>query len=131
MELKNSHFKYSTVLKNDTDLKFDALELFPNLSEISFESRSFSSYAECIRSCKGMMEDLSSAINLGAQESKFKVGAEVNPKHSGTASISKDWGEAEIARFWIYEKSMESSPMKIAVGRSSVQAIEKADRLLN
>jgi len=126
MNLKESHFWYSAVLKNEQDINFDALSLFPGLSEISFQSRTFQSYSECVKSCKGMMEDMSKEVNFALQESKFKVGAEVNPVHSGAPTLSKDWSAEEVARFWVYNKTMEGNGLAIgAICRGSIFATSK------
>lgn len=127
MDLKNSHFRFSTLLKYNKDhgIVFEGLSLFPGLNEISFQSRTFNQYSECVRSCKGMMEDVVKEINLTG-ETKFKVGAEVNPAHTGTQTLSRDWGDTEVARFWVYDKAMEGNGGKIdAVCKGSIIAIPK------
>lgn len=124
MNLKNSHFKYTATLKNEQDISFEGLELFPGLSEISFQSREFQNYAECVKSCKGLMEDMTKDVNAHLEEQKFKVGAEVNPRHTGTQTLSKDWDDFEVARFWVYDKSMEGSGLNIAaICRGSIFAV--------
>lgn len=126
MDLQNSHFKYTALLKCDQSIKCEGLELFPGLNEISFNSRMFTTYAECVKSCKGMMTDMSIDINSSIEEQKFKVGAEVNPLVSGTASISREWLDQEVARFWVYDKAMEGNGGKIdAVCKGSIFAIPK------
>lgn len=128
MDLKDSHFRYSTVLKNDQEISFEALSLFPGLNEVSFQSRTFQNYSECVKSCKGMMEDMTRDINSSLEEPKFKVGAEVNPIHTGTQTLSKDWGNFEVARFWVYNKAMEGNGAAInAICRGSIFAIPKVD----
>lgn len=126
MDLQNSHFKYNALLKREASIKCEGLELFPGLNEISFNSRTFTTYAECVKSCKGMMTDMSIDINSSINEHKFKVGAEVNPIVSGTASLSREWLDQEVARFWVYDKTMEGNGGKIdAVCKGSIFAIPK------
>lgn len=127
MNIQDSHFRYNTILKAGNELKFEALSLFPSLCEISFQSRVFLNYAECVKSCKGMLEDVSKEINLGAESPKFKVGAEINPIHTGNSTLSKDWVDAEVARFWIYDRGMEGAGDISAVCRGSIFAISKED----
>jgi hypothetical protein len=132
MDLQESHFRYNAVIKNEQDISFEGLSLFPGLSEISFQSRIFPNYAECVKSCKGLMEDMTRDINSNLQDKKFKVGAEVNPVHSGNPTMSKDWGSAEVARFWVYDKAMEGTGAIAAVCRGSIFAIPKDDqRIIN
>jgi hypothetical protein len=125
MDLKESHFRYNALLKQEQGIKFDGLELFPGLDEISFGSRSFTNYTECVKSCKGMISDIVEDINRLAGEPKFKLGAEVNPVHGNAPSISKNWEEGEVARFWIYDKTMEGTGQIGAVCKSSIFAIPK------
>ena len=129
MNLSDSSFKYSVVIKNAQDVAFEGLQLFPGLNEISFASRTFSNYAECIKSCKTLMEDVTKDLNAHLAESKFKVGAEVNPIHTGIETLSKDWAEFEVARFWVFDRSMEGSGGKIdAIGKGSVMVVQKLER---
>jgi hypothetical protein len=126
MDLKNSYFRFNSVLKREEEIKFEALEIFPGLNEISFQSRVFPQYSDCVKSCKGMMEDMAKGINLGVEAPKYKVGAEVNPVHTGNQTLSKDWGDSEVARFWIYDKAMEGNGKSInAVCKASIFAIPK------
>lgn len=127
MNLKDAHFRFNAVVKNEQNVKFEGLELFPGLQEISFQSRIFNNYAECVKSCKGLMEDVSRDMNSSIEDKKFKVGAEVNPKHTGTQTLSKDWDETEVARFWVYDRGMEGNGGAIAaICRGSIFAIQKA-----
>jgi len=125
MDLKKSNFQYNAVLKRETeDFQSDLLELFPNVSEISFQSRNFVQYGDAVKSCKKLMEDMVKGLNDSAEAKKYKVGAEVNPEHTGTSTLSKDWAENEVARFWVYDKAMEGSGKQIvAVCKSSIYAI--------
>lgn len=126
MNLKESSFRYNSVLKIEQDIQIDAFELFPALQEISFQSRVFTQYAECVKSCKGLMEDMTKGINISLEAPKFKVGAEVNPEHTGNQTLSKDWGSDEVARFWVYDKAMEGNGKAInAICKASIFAIPK------
>lgn len=126
MSLADSAFRFSVLLKNDQDIGLEALELFPHMAEINFNSRIFPGYAECIRSCKSLLEDMSTSINEVEGKQRFKVGAEVNPLHSGTPTMSQDWLDDEIARFWVYDKTMEGTGERIdAICKGSVFSIAK------
>ncbi len=126
MNLQNSNFEFSAILKQEQNNSFDCLSVFPSLSEISFKSRQFSNYPECVKSCKTLLTDVSADANRHEEEEKYKVGAEVNPLHTGNETLSKDWGETEVARFWVYDKNMEGSTSKIsAICKGSIVAVEK------
>lgn len=126
MDLKDSHFHYNALLKNEQGIKFEGLDLFPGLNEINFQSRTFQNYAECVKSCKGLMEDMTSRINIGIGESKYKVGAEVNPVHTGTQTLSKNWADSEVARFWVYDKKLDRNGSNIeAVCKGAIFAVPK------
>ena len=129
MNLKDSHFSYTALLKNEQDIDFEALTLFPGLNEISFQSRTFPTYSDCVKSCKGLMEDMSREVNASIKEQRFKVGAEVNPAHSGAPTLSKDWSETEVARFWVYNRTMEGTGGAIAaICRGSIFAAPRVER---
>lgn len=126
MNLKESSFRYNSVLKIEQDIEIEALELFPSMNEISFQSRVFLQYAECVKSCKGLMEDMARGVNTAIEGPKFKVGAEVNPEHTGNQTLSKDWAIDEVARFWVYDKAMEGNGKAInAICKASIFAIPK------
>ena len=78
-----------------------------------------------------LLQDIVSTMNTG--DRVFKVGAEVNPMFSGQPSISKDWVEGEVSRFWVYDKAQEGVGMKIeGVARTSVFAVPRIEtRVLN
>jgi hypothetical protein len=126
MNLKDSHFKYVATLKNEQGIELEALELFPALQEISFSSREFDAYQDCIKSCKTFMDELAKTIN-SKTENRFKVGAEVNPAHTNTPTLSKDWEVGEISRLWIYDKAMEGTGMIAAICKSSIVALPKSE----
>lgn len=132
MDLKDSHFSYNTLLKFEQDIELEALQLFPGCNEVSFQSRIFQNYAECVKSCKGIMSDIAAGINENLGEPKYKVGAEVNPLYSNAPSLSKDWGAAEVARFWVFDKALEGTGANIsAVCRGSVTALPKISQVTN
>lgn len=125
MDLQNSHFRYTAVLKNDPRLNLPAVELFPTLDELSLQSRPFSTYTECVKSCRKMFEDIVNTANGADPEKPFKVGSEVNPVHTGTPTASTTWGDLEVARLWLFERSQESTGKIVALCRGSIQAIPK------
>ena len=129
MDLTTANFCYSTILKLEKGLIMEAHEVFPGLHEISLSSRSFPNYTECVSSCMGLMEGMSKDLNEKVKLDRFKVGAEVNPAHTGTATMSKDWEDFEVARFWLYDKSMEGAGNIKAIGRCSVYSTPKVQNL--
>lgn len=126
MDLQSSEFNYTVVLKKEQGITSEAFEQFPSMSEISFKSRSFNTYAECVKSCKTLMENVAAGITEAMGDQTFKVGAEVNPLVSGTQTISTDWNESEVARFWIYNKTMEGQKID-AIGRGSLFATDRPE----
>lgn len=120
MTTLKSSFIYITTLKNEQSVEFEALQLFPGLNEISFQSRQFDSYQDCITSCRTFMDDIAKDANRTGD--RFKVGTEVNPIHTGAKALSKDWTASEIARFWVYDKEMEGGAIS-AICRSIVSAV--------
>jgi len=123
IEIQLNRFSYGATAKVHTsDIGVDALgDSYPGVSAISFTSRSFDSYEECSSSCRVLMDDLLVKLNSGRD--LFKLGSEVNPVHSGTPTLSRDWGPGEIARLWIYDKKMEKAGQIHAVGQARIFGI--------
>lgn len=131
MDLENSYFNYKVIIKKEQQISFKIDGLFKNLTDICFASKPFSSYTECLNSCKKISEDITKNINEGDPRT-FKVGSEVNPSISGKETLSDVWAENEVTRFWIFDKMMEGSKIE-AVARASIFAIPEPEnsRILN
>lgn len=124
-DLRLAHFVYTAVVKQDQGATFDAVSIFPGLDELTLRSRIFPNYAESVTSCKKLLTDVTANINEGFAEPKFKLGIEVHPAVSGQKTISKDWGDDEVSRFWVYDKGMEGQSRNIsALCRGSIFAID-------
>lgn len=134
MNLKEASFKFCTVLNfGEKLIELESFRMFPSMKKITLSSRRFNQYSECVLSCKKQIEDMAAALNK-AEGQIFKIGAEVNPIHTGSETLSKDWLENEVSRFWIYEKSMEGNGSSIvAIGKASIFAVQKQSeqRFLN
>ena len=117
MDLTNATYNFVTTISSSKTTRLDG-QLFPSMREISITSRDFDSYAECTRSSRGMLEDLLRLMDASCET--FKIGAEVNPIISGTQTLSKDWAEDEVSRFWLYDKSMEGTGAIVAVSCSKI-----------
>lgn len=129
-ETLNSFSFGATIKTREEAIGLDALgETFPSVNSITLVSREFFSYEECISSCKKLMDDVLVKIN---NTDKYKLGSEVNPVYSGTATLSKDWEIGEVSRIWIYDKSMEKSGQIQAIGQARVfGALRRPDDTLN
>jgi hypothetical protein len=112
-------FSYATTMKlDDANIGGKLVALYPGISSLAFQSRNFSSYEECANSCRELMDQLVACAKSGG---KLKLGAEVNPLfNNGQPTLSKDWSLGEVARFWIYEKSMEQSGHIHAIGQARI-----------
>lgn len=115
-------FRFMATMKLSSDeLKISILQdLYPGVTSLACSSRVFETYDECISSCKTLMDDLMRKANISGEQ--FKMGSEVNPLHSGQPTLSKDWALGEVARLWVYDKSMEKSGQIQAVGQARVFA---------
>lgn len=121
MDLKAANFRYTFISKSELNRRFEIAELFPNISEMSLVSKLFSDYTQCAVSCKGLLEDVMSAFS--SEGTQYKLASETNPKFSGQPTVSVDWDEHELARFWVFDKAQEKKGAKIsAVARASILA---------
>jgi len=94
-------------------------DLHPGVTDINITSRRFSDYSECVTSCRQLMDDLLVRVNATSQV-RYKVGAEVNPLHTGQETLSKDWLKDEVSRLWLYEADMEKTGHIEAIGQARV-----------
>lgn len=126
----DSSFRFSALLKLNNTIKINIhndlnQDLFPSVAEMAINSRVFSNYAETVRSCKVLMEDICKNINGSLPDKKFMVGAEVNPEVSKLTSISDEWLENEVSRFWVYDNTTEGKELEInAVCRGSIFVVD-------
>lgn len=127
MELKDVDFMHVTVVKNEQDIETPGLTFFPSAAEISFTSKVFNDYATCIRSCKCLIEDMARDFNNQELNHRFKIGTEVNPKWSGIATVSTEWEDLEVAKFWVYVPPGQSETVISAVCRSQIFAVPKTE----
>jgi uncharacterized secreted protein with C-terminal beta-propeller domain len=104
---------------------------YRGVSDVNVASREFPEYMECLLSCKSFMTDLTEQINARGQVI-YKLGSEINPAYNkGIATISKDWGNEEVARLWIFDEKMEGTGQIHAVGQARLFQGEDLTRRLN
>lgn len=119
-EVKLQSFTYAATMKlHSPEANIKILQdKFPGVNSLACESRVFSTYDECIGSCKKLFDDLLAKAN--GEAAIFKLGSEVNPVHSGQTTLSKDWAMGEISRLWIYDAKMEKTGQIHAVGQARI-----------
>ncbi len=127
-------FSYSVTLRfpeDQKDIHFLKKQL-PGIYSLQLNSRNFSTYLECIQSCKQLMDDIVDQLN-SVSKRNYKSGSEVNPLFSGQPTLSRDWMLNELARIWIYESNMEKSGTIVAIGQANIfgSSIEAERRVLN
>lgn len=112
------HFRYNVTLKiGNLDLgsiKSDSIK------EINFTSRDFIAFDDCAHSCRTLMEGYAAKLS---DDDQFKLGTEINPIHSGTPTLSKNWDASEVARLWVYDRRMEGTGSIVAVAQAHIFAI--------
>ena len=127
MIFSDSNFIYNATIKLNELPKCKAQIAFPRMTDVAVNSRSFSTYVECVNSAKGLMDDVVADVNAQNKKQKFVVSAEVNPVHSGQTTRSRDWGPDELARLWIFDKKQEGKPNIHAVGQARIFMTEKTE----
>lgn len=93
-------------------------EKLPGVESLSLASRDFTSYDECVISCKNVMDDVLARLN--AQGQTYKMASEINPAFTGQPTLSKDWSSGEISRLWILDRSVEKTASIEAVGQARI-----------
>ncbi len=84
---------------------------FPHAEDIVLNSIEFETMMETVSICKDAFEEVLLAVNL-ANRMKFKMLNEINPIVSGVPTISKEWGENEIAKMWMVEANKDFEKTK-------------------
>jgi len=125
MDITQFDFAYNATIKISEVGASKALALFPGVTDVSLNSRTFSTYVECANSVKHLMEDVARAASNETIE--FAVTSEINPAHTGVETRSKDWADDEVARLWLFDKSFEGKLAIHAVGQARIFAMDKID----
>ena len=118
------NFIYNATIKLSELPPCKAQAAYPGVSDLALNSRPFETYIECVNSAKGLMEDVVNDVNLRKGE-EFTVSAEVNPTQTGIETRSRDWGDDELARLWIFNKKEIGSTRIHAVGQARIFVLEK------
>ena len=116
------NFIYNATIKLGELPPCKAQVAFPGVSDLALNSRQFSNYTECVDSAKGLMEDVIKDVN-SLKGVQYMVSAEVNPAKTGIETRSRDWGDDELARLWIFNKAQVGSPSIHAVGQARIFAL--------
>lgn len=94
---------------------------YPGATDMTLASRDFADYSGCVTSCKQLMDDLCAKANAAATAKQtYKISSEINPVHTGVATLSTDWAPAELARIWVFDAEMEKSRQIQAIGQARV-----------
>ena len=121
IDMDSSNFAYTATIKLDEIPKCQAHDDFPGVADLAVNSRNFANYFDCSNSVKEFMSSVVVSINLDlSKDDQFVLTTEVNPVYSGVDTKSKDWGEGELARLWMFEnKQVEANTIR-AVGQARV-----------
>lgn len=125
MKLDESAFIYNATLKLAELPRTTARAVFPGVADISVNSRSFSTYSECVNSAKVLIDDIVKDVNAQAGV-QFTVSAEVNPTYTGVPTRSNDWVRGEVSRFWIFDEQQVGAQQIHAVGQARIFSVGKA-----
>lgn len=78
--------------------------LFPNVEDMVLSSRHFDEFNVAVESANELVAEITTTLNTSVAIEKYKMISEINPKFSGKETISKDWGNNEVAKLWIVDK---------------------------
>jgi hypothetical protein len=106
--------------------------IVPGAEDLILSSKKFDTLQAAVESCNGVLGDLTRALNEASTSRQFKLLSEVNPKHSGQPTISKDWGANEIAKVWVVDSNVDPAEGKAIHAFGLAQLIEvQQERTLN
>jgi hypothetical protein len=94
-------------------------------------SKHFEDFDLAVQSVNALVAELTATLNTSAEELKYKMISEINPKFSGKETISKDWGNNEVAKLWIIDDlRVQKTPM-FAVALAQLLEVQGDPVLLN
>lgn len=77
--------------------------MFPSVEDLVISSRKFEKFEEAVMSANSLVNGITASLNAAVEKQQFKLVSEINPKHTGKATISRDWGGNEVAKLWIVD----------------------------
>jgi hypothetical protein len=85
--------------------------LFPHIEDLVISSKHFEEFDDAVKSVNALVDELTGVLNTSMKFEKYKMISEINPKFSSKETISKDWGNTEVAKLWIVDKiRQETTP---------------------
>lgn len=78
--------------------------MFPNIEDLLLNSKSFDKFEDAVDSSNKLIAELVASLNATVKVEQFASLSEINPKLSGTETISKDWAPEEMAKLWIIDQ---------------------------
>lgn len=131
-DMNNSNFAYTATIKLNVIEKCKVQKQFPGVADLAVSSRNFPNYFDCSNSVKSFMESVATKVNKDMKANhKYMITTEVNPVYSGLDTKSKDWGNGELARLWMFAAAQETEETIHAVGQARVFMLAKDKPLIN
>lgn len=126
IDMNNSDFAYTATIKLAAIRKCKIQKDFPGVADLAISSRNFTNYFDCSNSVKSFMGSVVTTVNRDMKpDSQYMVTTEVNPVYSGVDTKSKDWGNGELARLWMFDTQQEEADTIEAVGQARVFMINR------
>lgn len=97
-------YRYAMNIKLSHVGKTPANLLFPSVEDMVLSSKHFEEFDKAVDSANNLVAEITSTLNTSVELDKYKMISEINPKFSGKETISKDWGNNEVAKLWIIDK---------------------------
>ena len=97
-------YKYALNVKlSQVPAKTPLNATFPSVEDLVISSRKFDKFEDAVQSANKLVSSVATALNIAVEKEQFKMISEINPRFSGKATISQDWGSNEIAKLWIVD----------------------------
>jgi len=132
IDMNNSNFAYTATIKLSAIEKCKVQTEFPGVADLAISSRNFSNYFDCSNSVKSFMDSVVTKVNCDMPDDhKYMITTEVNPVYSGVDTKSKDWGNGELARLWMFATAQEEADTIAAVGQARVFMLSRDEHPSN
>jgi len=117
--LDKSDFTYTINLTESGIKHIDKNKTLEDVSIVSFLSRRFSNYTDCLTSANLFFEKIKAKGDF-----KFSTAAEISPYFGGEPDSSEDWGHNEVCRLWLYLENADSTKKPVGCAKISLERKE-------
>lgn len=110
----SARFSYRVLIQNTEHTSFGLDNFFRDFAEIAFYSQPML-FNDCVSSCRALLARMNNLANGSSKSGAvFAIGVETHPSISGINSISGEWDQNDVMKWWIYDTSCTTQLVPLA-----------------